>query len=177
MSSQMAQWPPAGNTYPLATFAAGCFWGVELVFQRQPGVVATCVGYTAGTAKNPTYTQVCSGSTGHTEAVQMTYNPEEVSYQELVQLFYKGHDATTLNRQKGDAGTQYRSGIYTHDQEQLQIAEAAKATVPGAVTEIKPLDVFYPAEVSHQQYLELGGRNGNAQSARKMCNDPIRCYG
>jgi len=156
----------------------GCFWGPQLVFERVPGVVTTAVGYTGGKVENPSYEAVCSGSTGHTEAVEMTYKPSEVTYEQLVAKFYENHDASTLNRQKGDVGTQYRSGIYYRTDEEKQIAEAAKAKVPGAVTEIKPLDHFWPAEDYHQRYLwEKGGRMGRPQSAAKSCNDPIRCYG
>jgi peptide-methionine (S)-S-oxide reductase len=174
----MAPWPkPGEEDLPRATFAAGCFWGPELLFQRVPGVVSTAVGYTGGHVENPTYEQVCSGRTGHTEAVEMTFKPDEVTYQQLVDKFYENHDPTTLNRQKNDVGTQYRSGIYYRTDEEKQIAEAGKAKIPGAVTEIAQLTTFYPAESYHQQYLENGGRGGRKQSARKECNDPIRCYG
>lgn len=177
VKSEPVSWPPANNTLPLATFAAGCFWGTELKFQRLPGVEATCVGYTGGSRQNPTYNAVCSGSTGHAEAVQLTYDPKTVSYETLCESFFKGHDATTKNRQGGDVGTQYRSAIFYHSDEQKKIAEAATGKVSGATTEIASAGIFYPAESYHQQYLEKGGRNGRSQSAAKECKDPIRCYG
>lgn len=180
MSAQQripAAWPPVGNRLPLATFAGGCFWGVELAFQRQPGVVDSCVGYCAGHKADPTYEEVCSGRTGHTEAVQVTYNDKEVSYGELVDLLFSRIDPTALNRQGNDVGSQYRSGIYTHSSEQQSIAEQKKAAIPGCVTEVKPIDKFWPAEEYHQQYLSKGGRMGSAQSAAKGCKDRIRCYG
>jgi len=174
--AKMAKWPPEGGA-PLATFAAGCFWGVELRFQRVPGVQKTAVGYIAGEMDSPTYEAVCSGASGHTEAVQMTYNPDEVSFAELCDVFYANHDATTKNRQGNDVGTQYRSGIYYHTDEQKSIAEEKKSKVPGAVTEIQKAEKFWPAEEYHQQYLEKGGRFSRGQSAAKGCTDPIRCYG
>jgi len=176
-SKAPASWPPQGNQYPLATFAAGCFWGVELAFQRQPGVVSTCVGYVGGKKDTPTYEQVCSESTGHAEAVQMQYNPEEVQFSTLVDLFYSRHDSTTPNRAGNDVGSQYRSGIYYQDDEQKKIAEQKKAQIKGSVTEIAPCTKFWPAEEYHQQYLEKGGRMGRGQNAEKRCTDPIRCYG
>ena len=107
----------------------------------------------------------------------MTFDPKEVSFSALCDTFYKGHDPTTLNRQGGDRGTQYRSGIYYHDEEQRKIAEQKKAQVPNAVTEIHQAKRFWPAEGYHQQYLEKGGRFSQGQSAAKGCKDPIRCYG
>lgn len=134
--------------------------------------MSTCVGYTQGHVERPTYRQVCSGRTGHTEAVQLTYDTDAVTYKELCDLFFDRIDAKTLNRQGNDVGTQYRSGIYYHDEEQRVVAQEAKDKIDGAVTEILPATIFWPAEEYHQQYLEKGG-----QSAKKMCNDPIRCYG
>lgn len=176
-SSKPAAWPPANSNYPLATFAGGCFWGLELTFQRQPGVVATCVGYTAGHKENPDYREVCSGSTGHTEAVQLTYDEQQVSYRELCDTFFNRIDPYALNRQGNDVGTQYRTGIYYHDDRQKQVAEEAKAEIPGCVVEVEPFTKFWPAEEYHQQYLEKGGRSGRPQSAAKGCKDSIRCYG
>ncbi|KAL3136200.1 hypothetical protein ABBQ32_007214 [Trebouxia sp. C0010 RCD-2024] len=176
-SKTPASWPPANNKYPLATFAAGCFWGVELAFQRQPGVIATAVGYAGGKKENPTYEQVCSESTGHAEAVQLAYNPQEVGYDKLVDLFFSRHNSSTPNRSGNDVGTQYRSAIYYHNDEQKKIAEQKKAETAGSVTEIAPCARFWPAEEYHQQYLEKGGRMGRGQSAAKKCSDPIRCYG
>ncbi|CAD7702527.1 unnamed protein product [Ostreobium quekettii] len=168
-------WPPEGNTLPMATFAGGCFWGLQLAYQRVPGVVETCVGYSGGTADNPSYNEVCSGSTGHAEAVQMTYDPEKVTYDRLCELFFSRIDAYAKNRQGNDVGTQYRTGIYTHTKEQAKIAESHWPS--GCAVEIKEFDKFWPAEVEHQRYLERGGRFGRKQNAAKMCNDPIRCYG
>merc|ERR1711990_481059 len=175
--AKMGQWPPEGNTLPFATFAAGCFWGVELRFQRIPGVDKTAVGYIQGKLDNPTYEMVCSGMTGHTEAVQMTYDPNVVTFAELCDVFYEGHNPRQLNGQGGDMGTQYRSGIYYHDEEQKKVAEEKKAAVSGAVTEIQEAEKFWPAEEYHQQYLEKGGRFGSGQNAAKGCTDKIRCYG
>lgn len=104
-----------------ATFGMGCFWGPELRFQRVPGVVGTAVGYCNGTTENPTYEDVCSGNTGHVEAVQVLYNPQEVSYEALLEEFFEGHDSSQLNKQGGDIGTQYRSGIYFHNDAQRQV--------------------------------------------------------
>lgn len=166
----------------LATFAAGCFWSVELAFQRVPGVVKTTVGYTHGTSKNPSYQEVCSGKTNHVEAVLVEYDPEQVNYEKLLQVFWGKHDATQYNRQGNDVGTQYRSGIYFHVPEHEQIAKASlqaeqKRIGKKIMTEILPAVEFYRAEEYHQQYLEKGGRSGSKQSAAKGCTDPIRCYG
>merc|ERR1712151_235056 len=159
--AKMGQWPPEGNTLPFATFAAGCFWGVELRFQRIPGVDKTAVGYIQGEVDNPTYEMICTGMSGHTEAVQMTYDPSVVSFAELCDVFYAGHNPRQKNGRGGDIGTQYRSGIYVHDEEQRRVAEEKKAGVEGAVTEIETAATFWPAEVYHQQYLEKGGRFGS----------------
>lgn len=166
----------------LATFGAGCFWGVELRFQRLPGVLTTEVGYCNGHVKGVTYEQVCQGDSGHAEVVQLRFDPDEVSYERLVEFFFENHDATTLNRQGADVGTQYRSGIYTHSEEQRQVADRVLARMQQkfsgqVVTEVEPIDNYNPAEEYHQQYLEKGGRFGRPQSAKKMCNDPVRCYG
>merc|ERR1711937_41472 len=175
--AKMGEWPPEDNTFPFATFAAGCFWGVELRFQRVPGVVKTAVGYIQGEVDNPTYEMICTGMTGHTEAVQMTYDPSVVTFEELCDVFYGGHNPKQLNQQGNDVGTQYRSGIYYHNEEQKKIAKEKKGKVDGAVTEIQEAAKFWPAEVYHQQYLEKGGRFSQGQSAAKGCTDPIRCYG
>lgn len=144
-----------------ATFAAGCFWGMEKIFAATPGVVETEVGYTGGAAENPSYEEVCTGATGHAEAVQVRYDPERVSYEELLAIFWEWHDPTTLNRQGPDVGTQYRSAIFTHDDRQRETAlicrEALEESgVYGApiVTEIVPAGPFYPAEEHHQDYLK-----------------------
>lgn len=176
----------------LATFAGGCFWGLELAYQRVPGVVTTSVGYTDGTVANPTYDAVCMGTTGHAEAVQCTYNPQEVGYDELLRVFFDRVDPTTLNRQGNDRGTQYRSAIYHHNDEQKELAlqkieEINMKLASGAwgkkwagakvVAEVKEAGDYYIAEDYHQQYLAKGGRMGRGQSAAKGCTDPIRCYG
>eukprot|EP01025_Chloroclados_australasicus_P067746 TRINITY_DN938_c0_g3_i2.p1 TRINITY_DN938_c0_g3~~TRINITY_DN938_c0_g3_i2.p1 ORF type:complete len:257 (-),score=27.41 TRINITY_DN938_c0_g3_i2:308-1078(-) len=184
-----ASTPPEG--LELATFAGGCFWGIELAYQRVPGVTKTYVGYTQGSLPNPTYEQVCTGGTGHTEAVLVVYNPDECKYSTLVETFFGFTDPTTLNRQGGDVGTQYRSGIYYHNEEQKKIAEEyitafnqqlkegniKKWRGSEIVAELKPASDFYIAEKYHQQYLSKGGRFGMAQSAEKGCSDRIRCYG
>ena len=148
-----------------ATFAAGCFWGVEAAFRAVPGVVTTTVGYSGGSFPNPTYHDVCTGRTGHAEVVQVEFDPERVSYQELLRVFWENHDPTTLNRQGPDHGTQYRSAIFFHTPEQQAAALAAKQQLErsGAykrpiVTEITPASAFYRAEEYHQQYLEKRGQ-------------------
>lgn len=165
-----------------ATFGAGCFWGPQLLFQRVPGVVQTAVGYSNGETDNPTYDEVCSGMTGHAEVVQVTYNPKETSYEQLLEIWLENHDPTTLNRQGGDTGSQYRSGIYTHTEEQEQIAEkflkrAQSKFKDPIVSEVAPVSKYAGAEVHHQEYLARGGRFGKAQNPAKGCSDPIRCYG
>jgi peptide-methionine (S)-S-oxide reductase len=144
-----------------ATFGAGCFWGVETAFRELSGVQSTSVGYLGGDFENPTYQQVCSGQTGHAEVVRVEYDPTQMSYQDLLDLFWKIHDATTLNRQGPDMGTQYRSAIFFHTPEQQASAEAAKARLEASgqysnpiVTEITPVSDFYRAEDYHQQYFE-----------------------
>lgn len=147
-----------------ATFAAGCFWGVEAAFQQLEGVKATAVGYTGGALENPTYEQVCSGNTGHAEAVEIEYDPERITYNELLNVFWKIHDPTTLNRQGADVGTQYRSAIFYHDSEQKMLAETSKIQWDESgtfkhpiITEITPASEFFRAEEYHQRYLEKRG--------------------
>ncbi len=149
-----------------ATFAAGCFWGVEAAFRRVDGVTATSVGYTGGEQENPSYKAVCSGRTGHAEAVEVTFDPERVSYGELLDLFWSEHNPTTRNRQGLDIGSQYRSGIYVHSPEQEAAAQASKERLQESmhwpkkvVTEIEPAATFWPAEEYHQRYFEKGGRS------------------
>ncbi|MBU0679734.1 MAG: peptide-methionine (S)-S-oxide reductase MsrA [Verrucomicrobia bacterium] len=141
----------------LATFGGGCFWCVEAVFQQIDGVKSVKSGYAGGETKNPTYKEVCSGRTGHAEVVQVEYDPTLVSYDALLLWFWKAHDPTQLNRQGADSGTQYRSIILYHNDEQKQAAEKSKAEAQKkfsrpVVTEISPMDVFYPAEDYHQDY-------------------------
>jgi len=165
-----------------ATFAGGCFWGLELAFQRVPGVLYTAVGYTQGPEVTPTYGQVCSGMTKHTEAVLVYYDPKECSYNDLLNTFFDRVDPTTVNGQGNDFGTQYRTGVYYHTTEQEEIAKAKFEQIKGnyrkpIASECKPAQVFWPAEKYHQQYLEKGGRFGMPQSTEKGCTDKIRCYG
>jgi methionine-S-sulfoxide reductase len=145
-----------------ATFAAGCFWGVEAAFREIEGVVATRVGYTGGATTDPTYEQVCSDTTGHAEALQVWFDPDVVSYGQLLELFWSIHDPTTPNRQGWDFGSQYRSAIFFHDEGQQRVAIASRDEHQGSlgrpvVTEIVPASEFYDAEEYHQQYFEKHG--------------------
>ena len=154
----------------LATFAAGCFWGVEEIFRTQAGVLKTRVGYIGGKRENPTYEQVCTGVTGHAEAVELTFDPAQISYQQLTNLFFRLHDPSQLNRQGPDIGTQYRSAVFYHSPEQKQIAENEKLNwqkgmAKQAVTEITQAPIFYPAEDYHQQYFY---KRGIAPSCHKL---------
>jgi len=142
-----------------ATFAGGCFWGVEEAFRTLDGVIETAVGYMGGTTENPTYPQVCTGETGHAEVVDLSFDPEVISYRELVEFFWTIHNPTSLNFQGPDHGTQYRTAIFYHDDKQRQIAETSKATLDASetfalpiVTEITPAGPFWRAEEYHQQY-------------------------
>lgn len=148
----------------IATFGAGCFWGVEAAFRQIKGVTGTAVGYLGGTLENPTYKDVCTGTTGHAEVVQVEYDPAAVSYDDLLNVFWTNHDPTTLNRQGPDVGAQYRSAIFFHTPEQEAAAKASKEALDRAgrfrrpiVTEITPASEFYRAEEYHQQYLEKRG--------------------
>lgn len=147
-----------------ATFAAGCFWGVEELFRNTPGVLSIQVGYTGGHTQNPTYKEVCTDRTGHAEAVEIEYDPERVSYEQLLEIFWTNHDPTTPNRQGPDIGTQYRSAIFYHNPEQQAAAIASKQALEQSgrfrrpiVTEIVPAGPFYRAEEYHQQYLAKRG--------------------
>ena len=147
-----------------ATFAAGCFWGVEAAFRQIPGVTGTRVGYTGGRTDTPSYYDVCSGTTGHAEAVEVTYDPEQVSYDTLLDLFWREHDPTQGDRQGPDVGSQYRSAVYFHSPEQEEQALASRARVqaelPAKVTtEVVPAGEFFEAEDYHQQYFEKSGRS------------------
>ncbi len=146
-----------------ATFAAGCFWHVEEVFSKTPGVKSTQVGYTGGNLENPTYEQVCTDTTGHAEAIEVEYEPEEISYKELLKVFFENHNPTTPNRQGPDVGIQYRSAIFCHDVDQEELAKDVKEKLnPIAkekfgneiVTEIKSAVQFYRAEEYHQKYFQ-----------------------
>ena len=158
----------------IATFGNGCFWCTEAVFQRLNGVEKVISGYMGGTSKNPTYEQVCSGTTGHAEVLQIIYDPEQISYNELLDVFWATHDPTTLNRQGNDVGTQYRSVIFYHNDEQKELAQKSKKDLDEAgafgdpiVTLIDPVSEFYPAENYHQDYFN---RNGQ----QPYCNFVVR---
>jgi peptide-methionine (S)-S-oxide reductase len=147
-----------------ASFAAGCFWGVEAAFRQVEGVLDTAVGYSGGRLENPTYEDVCSGRTGHAETVEVEYDPSRVSYDQLLDVFWENHDPTTLNRQGPDVGEQYRSAIFFHTPEQQVAATASKAKLEKSgkykrpiVTQIQPASKFFRAEEYHQRYLEKHG--------------------
>lgn len=151
--------------YETASFAAGCFWGVEAAFRELKGVLETTVGYMGGHTKDPTYGDVCKGTTGHAETLQLKYDPALISYEKLLEVFWNKHDPTTKNRQGPDIGEQYRSIIFYHNEEQKKLAEDSKKKLDSSgkyknpvVTEIIPAATFYPAEDYHQQYLEKRGR-------------------
>lgn len=148
-----------------ATFAAGCFWGVEARFRQIPGVIDTRVGYTGGITPDPDYKRVCTGQTGHAEAIEIEFDPGIISYRQLLNAFWNMHNPTTLNRQGPDTGSQYRSAVFYHDDTQKQEADALKAELDQSgyfaspiVTEVLPAEAFYPAEDYHQRYLEKRGR-------------------
>jgi len=157
-----------------ATFGGGCFWCTEAVFQQLKGVHSVVSGYSGGSVKNPSYRQICTGTTGHAEAIQITYDPTVVSYEDLLAVFWQTHDPTTLNRQGDDEGTQYRSVVFYHDEEQKRAAENAKQKLDASglfddpiVTEIAPSTEFYRAEISHQDYYK-------EHSAQPYCRFVIR---
>jgi len=151
----------------VATLGGGCFWCLEAVYVQLKGVASVVSGYAGGHVDNPTYNQVCAGTTGHAEVVQVTFDPDVITYRDLLDVFFTIHDPTTLNRQGADAGTQYRSAIYTHSPEQQAAAEQAIADITASglwadpiVTEVAPLDTFYPGEDYHQQYYERNPYQG-----------------
>jgi len=159
--------PSEGEECETATFAAGCFWGVEAIFKQVKGVVETTVGYTGGSTPDPNYRQVCTGITGHAEAVQIRFDPKVVSYEELLSLFWRMHDPTTPDRQGPDVGSQYRSAIFYHSEGQKAAADRSKQEfdrsgvyINPAVTEVVPATTFYPAEEYHQDYFEKQGGRG-----------------
>ncbi len=167
MNSELVQELPLSfmeNTMSVATFGAGCFWCVEAVFDQLKGVSSVKSGYSGGHIKNPAYREVCSGRTGHAEVIQITYDPNVISYAELLQVLFATHNPTTLNRQGADVGTQYRSAIFYHDEEQKRLAELAieAGNQSGVwedpiVTEVTAFSEFYPAEDYHTDYFELNG--------------------
>jgi peptide-methionine (S)-S-oxide reductase len=164
-----------------ATFGAGCFWCVEAVFQDLKGVEKVVSGYMGGRIANPTYKEVCSGLTGHAEVAQLTYDPSVISFEELLEVFWKTHDPTTLNRQGADAGTQYRSAVFYHNEEQRRLAEGYKQKLNAAhafpnpiVTEITAATTFYPAEDYHQNYYNQNGQQPYCQFVVKPKVDKVR---
>ena len=165
-----------------ATFAAGCFWGVEGAFRQVPGVLATRVGFTGGTTAEPTYKQVCTGRTGHAEAVEVRFDPERVSYDQLLDVFWAEHNPSTRGRNGSDAGYQYRSAIFVHTPEQEMVARASRDAMqarlrwPGQkiATAIEPASTFWPAEEYHQRYLEKMGRATCTAELRDRTRDAVR---
>lgn len=171
---------PTKNT-ELATFGAGCFWCVEAVFQQLDGVIKVESGYSGGDVENPTYREVCNGDTGHAEVCQITYDPTKVTFDELLEVFWKTHDPTTLNRQGNDIGTQYRSAIFYHNDEQRELAEkykqelnAAQAFGRPVVTEITPYSKFYKAEDYHQNYFNDNSQQGYCRAIIQPKVDKVR---
>lgn len=172
MSMEQQQQPAA---LEVATFGAGCFWCVEAVFERLPGVKSVISGYTGGHIEAPTYEAICRGDTGHAEVVRIEFDPSVISYARLLDTLWEAHDPTTLNRQGADVGTQYRSAIFYHSDAQREAAEASKAAAAGRftrpiVTEITAAGVFYPAEAYHQDYYR---RNPNAPYSRHVIRDKL----
>lgn len=164
LSSKLETVTPAGGParYAIATLAGGCFWCTEAIFKRLKGVDEVRPGYSGGNVDNPTYIQVCTGSTGHAEAIQIKFDPKIISYEKLLEVFFKLHDPTTLNQQGADYGTQYRSAIFYHDEKQKQIAEKVKLDIEKSgmypnkvVTEIVPFKNFYEAENYHKNYYDV----------------------
>lgn len=160
-----------GSRRETATLAGGCFWCLEAVYELVRGVEGVKSGYAGGDAPNPTYEQVCSGRTGHAEVVQVTFDPDEVSFEDLLDVFFSIHDPTTLDRQGADVGTQYRSAIFTHDERQREIAERKIAELDAdgpwddaIVTEVAPLDEFHPAEAYHDEYFRRNPRQPYCQA-------------
>jgi peptide-methionine (S)-S-oxide reductase len=154
----------------IATLGSGCFWCTEAFFLRLKGVESVVSGYTGGKVKNPTYREVCTGTTGHAEVVQVKFNPKVISYEEILEVFWNTHDPTTLNRQGADEGPQYRSAVFYHNEEQKKIAEQYKDQLNKSgvfknsiVTEITPFSIFYPAEDYHQNYYALNANQGYCQ--------------
>ncbi|RMD64341.1 peptide-methionine (S)-S-oxide reductase [Candidatus Parcubacteria bacterium] len=162
--------PPTQHVTQVATLGGGCFWCLEAVFDELRGVKQVISGYAGGHVPNPTYQQVCAGTSGHAEVVQITFDPQEIMFREILQVFFAIHDPTTLNRQGADVGTQYRSVILYHDQEQAETAqalieelEAAQVWENPVVTEVSPFQTFYPAEAYHQDYFKNNRRQPYCQ--------------
>ena len=155
----------------VTTLAGGCFWCTEAVFKRLKGVIKVTPGYTGGALKNPTYEQVCTGSTGHAEAIQIEFDPKIISFEKLLEIFFKLHDPTTLNKQGADTGTQYRSAIFYHDEEQKQTALQVIKSVTGAVTTLEPFTKFYETEDYHKNYYE---RNSSQNYCRIVIDPKIQ---
>jgi peptide-methionine (S)-S-oxide reductase len=171
---------PAGETEE-ATFGTGCFWCTEAVFQQLKGVKSVVSGYSGGHVPNPTYQQVCGGDTGHAEVVKVTFDPRQVSYPALLEVFWASHDPTTPNQQGADVGPQYRSVVFTHSDRQRRLAEAYKAKLDAArvfgapiVTEVVPATTFYPAEEYHQDYFALNPRAGYCRAVIRPKLDKLR---
>ncbi len=165
----------------VATLAGGCFWCIEEIFRQTPGVRRVVSGYTGGTTTNPTYREVCTGRTGHAEAVRIEFDPTQVSYEQLLEVFWRAHDPTQLNRQGNDVGPQYRSAIFVHDERQRAVAEASKAAMQASgrldrpiVTTIEPAGPFYPAEADHQEYYR---RNRDAPYCRFVIRPKLNQLG
>ncbi len=171
----------SATTTETATLAGGCFWCIEEFFRQQPGVLRVVSGYTGGQVENPTYAQVCSGRTGHAEAIQVEFDPQVISYRALLDIFWKVHDPTQLNQQGADVGTQYRSAIFTHSDEQFATAKASleAENISGRhtrkiVTEIAPATIFHPAEDYHQEYYR---RNRSAPYCRAVIRPKLKKFG
>jgi len=178
-SAEIGTEPESGPQ--LATFANGCFWCTEAVFQRLKGVEKVVSGYTGGARPNPTYEQVCTGVSGHAEGIQITYDPAVIGYAELLEVFWRSHDPTTKNRQGNDSGTQYRSSIFYHNERQKQLAEmylqkidAAQVFKAPVVTEIVPAATFYPAERYHQNYFNDNGNQGYCRAVIQPKMDKLK---
>ena len=179
LAAQAAKAPAEG--LETATFGAGCFWCTEAVFQQLKGVHSVVSGYSGGTKKNPTYEQVCAGNTGHAEVIQVAFDPKTITFPELLEVFWKTHDPTTLNRQGNDFGTQYRSAIFYHNDEQKRLAEHYKQELDAVgafsapiVTEITPASEFYPAEDYHQQYFDANPRQPYCAAIIRPKVDKVR---
>ena len=175
MTNEMNISYPQGGKADTATFGTGCFWCTEAIFQELKGVLKVTSGYSGGHVENPTYKEVCEGTTGHAEVIQIVYDPSKITFDELLEAFWQSHDPTTLNRQGNDVGPQYRSVIFYHNAEQKEKAEKYKKELNASgafnkpiVTEITPFTVFYPAENYHQQYFE------NNENTNPYCQIVIR---